>query len=121
LSPSARSILRNFFAAVLLLAFCVTTGFVLTSPAQKPSKFERKVLVSVKPQYPEVLRQSKIGGLVRLRAWILPNGNVGNVEILGGNPILAESAVAAVKQWKFVPGPMQTTDDISLNFNPHEN
>jgi hypothetical protein len=38
--------------------------------------------------------------------------------VLGGNPILAESAAAAVKQWKFVPGPMQTTDDISLNFNP---
>lgn len=92
---------------------------MLASPAQKTSKPERKVLVSVKPQYPDVLRQSKIGGVVRLRAWILPNGTVSNVEILGGNPILAESAVAAVKQWKFAPGPTQTTDDISLNFNPH--
>jgi TonB family protein len=77
------------------------------------------VLVTVKPHYPDLLREAKIGGLVRLRAWILPNGTVSNVEVLGGNPILAESAVAAVKQWKFVPGPTQTTDDISLNFNPH--
>ena len=92
---------------------------MLTSPAQKASKFERKVLVTVKPHYPDLLREAKIGGLVRLRAWILPNGTVSNVEVLGGNPILAESAVAAVKQWKFVPGPTQTTDDISLNFNPH--
>jgi len=96
----------------------LSAGFVLTSPAQKAPKFERKALVSVKPEYPELLKRARIGGLVRLRAWILPNGTVSNVEVLGGNPILAASAVDAVKKWKFAPGPIQTTDDISLNFNP---
>jgi TonB family protein len=106
------------FSPILILTFCLTSGFVLTSPAQKAPKFERKVLVTAKPEYPELLKRARIGGLVRLRAWILPNGTVSNVEVLGGNPILAQNAVEAVKKWKFVPGPMQTTDDISLNFNP---
>jgi TonB family protein len=96
----------------------LTGGFVLTSPAQKAPKPERKLLVSGKPHYPEPLRHAQIGGLVRLKAWVLPNGTVTNVEVLGGNPILADSAVAAVKGWKFAPGPSQTAEDIAVNFNP---
>jgi TonB family protein len=109
---------RSFFSTILLLTFCLTTGLVPTSPAQKVPKFERKVLVSVKPEYPQLLKRARIGGLVRLRAWVLPNGSVTNVEVLGGNPILAASAVDAVKKWKFVPGSTETTDDITLDFNP---
>lgn len=54
-----------------------------------------------------------------MKAWVLPNGTVTNVEVLGGNPILADSAVAAVKGWKFAPGPSQTAEDIAVDFNPH--
>jgi outer membrane biosynthesis protein TonB len=55
----------------------------------------------------------------RLKATVLPNGTVGNVEILGGNPILAESGVAAVKRWKYAPGPNETVEDVTLTFNPN--
>jgi TonB family protein len=49
---------------------------------------------------------------------VLPNGTVSNVNVLGGNPILAESAAAAIKKWKFAPAPSQTFEDITVNFNP---
>jgi len=118
-SPPAGGIRRSFSRIILTLALCLTAGFVLISPAQKTPKPERKVLVSGKPEYPGPLKQARIGGLVRLRAWVLPNGTVSSVDVLGGNPILAESAVTAVKKWKYAPAPSQTAEEIVLHFNPH--
>ncbi len=62
---------------------------------------------------------AQIGGLVRLSATVQPNGTVTQVEVRGGNPILAESAQAAVMKWKFAAGPNQTTEEVTLSFSPH--
>jgi TonB family protein len=113
------SIPRWFSFAILPLALCLTAAFVSPSLAQKTEKSERKVIVSVKPDYPDLLRRAQVGGLVRLKATVLPNGTVSDIEIVGGNPILAERAVAAVKKWKYAPGPNQTIEDVSLSFTPH--
>jgi TonB family protein len=102
-------------ALVLILVFVLPSTLL----AQKISKSERKVLVSVKPDYSEILRRAQIGGLVRLKAVVSAEGKVMNVEVLGGNPILAESAAAAVKSWKYAPAPGQTIEDVSITFTPH--
>jgi TonB family protein len=94
-------------------------GFVPALLAEKPSKSERKVLVSVKPEYSDLLRHAQIGGLVRLKATVTPEGKVSSVDVVGGNPILAESAVAAVMRWKYIPSPAQTVEEISISFSPH--
>lgn len=86
--------------------------------AQK-AKGGRSVLVTVTPDYPEALQRAKIGGVVRLTATVLPNGAVSKVEIRGGNPVLAESAVAAVQKWKYAPGPVETNEVVSLTFTAH--
>jgi hypothetical protein len=44
---------------------------------------------------------------------------VSSVDVVGGNPILAESAVKAVMQWKYIPTAAQTVEEISLSFTPH--
>lgn len=77
------------------------------------------MLVSVKPEYSELLKHAQIGGLVRLKVTVAADGKVSNVDVVGGNPILAESASAAVMKWKFIPGPGQTVEDISISFSPH--
>jgi len=87
--------------------------------AQKVTKSERKVLVSVKPDYSELLRHAQIGGLVRLRVTVSADGKVNQVEVLGGNPILSESASAAVMKWKYAPAPGQTVEEVSISFTPH--
>jgi TonB family protein len=106
-------------SATLLLALCWITAFAPTSVAQKASKSDRKVIVITKPDYPDILRRAQVGGVVRLKATVLPNGTVTNVEVLGGNPILAENAAAAVKRWKYAPAASQTIEDVSLSFTPH--
>jgi TonB family protein len=44
-----------------------------------------------------------IRGTVRLDAVIGEDGHVANVEMIGGNPVLADAAQHAVKQWAFTP------------------
>lgn len=85
---------------------------------EKPAP-ARRVVSTVKPEYPPLLKYQQIGGLVRLVATVLPDGTVSKVEVRGGNPILAESAVAAVMKWKYAPAASQTTEEVSLSFSPH--
>jgi TonB family protein len=119
LSEFKKSNPARLASATLLLALSLATAFVPASLAQKAPKSDRKVIVITKPDYPDILRRAQVGGVVRLRAIVLPNGVVTNVEILGGNPILAENAAAAVKKWKYAPAATQTTEDVSLSFSPH--
>ena len=80
---------------------------------------ERKLITRVEPDYPETLKHLNIGGTVRLRISISAKGNVENAVLLGGNPILGESAATAVKQWIYAAGRSVTVDEISISFGEH--
>ena len=80
---------------------------------------ERKLITRVEPDYPETLKQLNIGGTVRLRISISAKGNVENAVLLGGNPILGESAAIAVKQWIYAPSRSLTVAEISIVFGDH--
>ncbi len=63
----------------------------------------------VQPLYPELARQTRIEANVVVRAVILKDGSVGQIEILQCNrPQLGfeDSAVAAVRQWRYEPATM---------------
>jgi membrane protein involved in colicin uptake len=51
-----------------------------------------------------------------LKVAVAPDGSVGNIDVVGGNPILVENAIKAVKAWKYVPAPSQTEEEVVLNF-----
>jgi len=78
----------------------------------------RKRIYKVEPKYPEYLKRHDIGGSVRLSVEITPRGTVRTIEPLGGNPILVESAVEAVKQWKYEPAETSTTIEVKVDFSP---
>jgi TonB family protein len=79
----------------------------------------RKLVYKVAPKYPRELKQNAIGGVVRLSISISPNGSVGKISPIGGNPILVDAATLAVKQWKYVPADHPTTTEIQLDFIPN--
>lgn len=99
-------------AALILFASLAITPSI---HAQN-SKTRRKVVVSVAPEYPYVLKSGHFEGQVRLEATVLPNGNVSKVEIKGGNPMFSQYASKAVMQWKYVPAPAQTVEEVLFNF-----
>jgi TonB family protein len=80
---------------------------------------ERKVLTRVEPKYPPTLERMFIGGVVRLQVDIAGNGTVEKAQLLGGNPILGQAAIAAVKQWKYAPANHKTQQVERLEFDPH--
>ncbi|MGC8579335.1 MAG: energy transducer TonB [bacterium] len=55
------------------------------------------------PVYPVEARKQGIEGVVVLKVLISPDGRIRDVKILKSIPIFDESAVQAVKQWRFTP------------------
>jgi protein TonB len=60
-------------------------------------------LVHVAPVYPEIARIARVSGIVVVDCTIDPAGNVVDVRVLSGNPLLAPSAVEAVNRWRYEP------------------
>lgn len=93
-----------------------TPGVKVLKVLSNDRKAERSLLTRVEAQYPEALWQRDIHGSVRLRLTIAPKGNVEKVELLGGNPILAEAAEKAARQWIYSAWPSQTTTEVTIAF-----
>jgi TonB family protein len=77
---------------------------------------QRKLLRRVEPEYPDTLKTLNIGGTVRLEITVLPTGIVENVTLVGGNPILAEAAIKAVRQWVYSHGPTRSRLQVVIPF-----
>ena len=111
-SPALRTIV------VICLSFL--TAFVNPDlHAQKIEKVDRKLIRKVTPEYPWDLKRAYIGGMVRLDVVVSPGGSVDTISVVGGNPILAECAVKAVKKWKYTPADSETNVRVNVAFDPH--
>jgi TonB family protein len=97
------------FAIATVLASCLATA----TPAFADDS--RKVKQQVPPVYPELAKTNHITGSVKLEVTITPQGGVRTVKVLGGNPVLADSAERAVKNWKFENG-IEETRTITVDF-----
>ena len=62
-----------------------------------------KLIHKVEPVYPPLAIQARVSGTVILEAMIDEEGNVTDLKILEGHPLLRDAAYNAVKQWKYLP------------------
>lgn len=95
-----------------------TMGVKVLTIAQPGANARRQLVTRVEPEYPETLQRLLIGGTVRLMVTISPRGSVESVQLLGGNPPLAEPAIKAVKQWVYTAGPLRTVQEVIIPFVP---
>ena len=112
---SRQTLVEQALIALCLAALAVFSG---TSLSAQNTPGLRRVVYKVAPKYPRELKQNAIGGVVRLSISISPNGSVGKISPIGGNPILVDAATVAVRQWKYVPSDRPTTTEIQLDFIP---
>jgi protein TonB len=82
---------------------------------------EAALIHKVQPQYPAIARAMHLAGTVRLRAIIGADGGVRQVDVISGNTLLVQSAVAAVREWRYRPTmlngePMEVETFITVNF-----
>jgi TonB family protein len=82
------------------------------------SQGQRRLVFHVEPEYPDTLKRLGIGGTVRLQLTVSAKGNVESIVLMGGNPILGESASAAVKQWVYAAG-RPGVEEVSILFDSH--
>lgn len=57
----------------------------------------------VEPTYPPLARSARVQGDVVLSAVIDTNGQIQNLVLVSGHPMLVPAAITAVKQWRYKP------------------
>ena len=76
----------------------------------------RRIRSKVAPNYPDLARQMKLVGTVRIEVVIGTNGMVKSTRVLGGHPLLIQAANEAIKKWRYEPGP-ETTTVVEFHFH----
>jgi TonB family protein len=110
---------RLLVAFVLLMMSVLFLSLPLAAQSSEQDSSDRKVITRVEPEYPDALKRLYIGGVVRVEVLVAPNGVVKSTRLLGGSPILGQSTMKAVKQWRYAPASSEETLTVKLEFDPH--
>ena len=101
------------------------------TPAAGGTKIERihvsgekesaRLVFQSQPVYPPLAKMARIQGTVRLMAVVAKDGTIEELKVLSGPPLLANSAMAAVKKWRYQPlllngTPMEVQTEIDVNY-----
>ena len=77
---------------------------------------KRKVRTKVAPVYPELAKRMNVTGKVKIEIVISPDGRVKSTRAVGGHPLLVQACQEAVKEWRFVAAPEETTQVVEFDF-----
>jgi TonB family protein len=83
---------------------------------------QEKLVSQVKPVYPQAARDARISGVVILEAVIGREGNVQEVRVISGHPLLQQAAIDSVSQWRYEPtllngAPVEVVTTITVTFS----
>ena len=75
------------------------------APQQAPQAARPDYAYNPQPEYPMLLREQGVGGVVWLRVWVERDGRPVDIRIAQGSGyrLLDEAALHAVKRWRFTP------------------
>jgi TonB family protein len=82
---------------------------------------QAKLIMQPRPVYPPLAKQARISGVVHLNAIIGKEGNVVNLSVISGHPLLIPSALEAVQQWVYQKTllngePVEVSTQIDVNY-----
>jgi len=80
-----------------------------------------KLIHRVEPEYPELAKRARVQGMVLLKVTVDEQGNVADIELVRGHPLLTQAAIDAVRQWKYSPTilnnePVPVIATVTVNF-----
>lgn len=121
------------FSLVLAVAWsCAAQGPVAAHTSSDNSKKPARVRISqgvaegnivhkVPPHYPEAAKEKHITGDVILGVTIDHSGSVSELKVISGDPVLAQAAADAVKEWKYKPyllngEPVEIETTVKISF-----
>src|SRR6266849_303175 len=83
--------------------------------------FQKRLISSPRPAYPELARRTGIQGIVKLQVRVTKNGSLEVQKLLQGEPVLADAAIEAVKKWRAKPAwingeKVEVISTVTFNF-----
>ena len=102
-------------AATAAVALCFGTAALAQTGSTDEGK--RKVKSKVSPAYPELAKRMSVTSKVKIEVVITPDGRVKSTRVIGGHPLLVQACQDAVKEWKFVAAPEESTQIVEFEFN----
>lgn len=80
-----------------------------------------RLIQSVQPAYPVLAKQTRTQGTVVLDCVIDERGNVTQLKVISGHPLLVQAAIDAVRQWKYQPTllngePVSVEMEVTVSF-----
>jgi len=84
-----------------------------------------EIIKQTLPVYPPLARTARVEGVVVIEARINVSGNLENIHVIDGHPLLVDEALRTVKKWKYrpailngqpVPSPVSITVRFTLQY-----
>ena len=110
--------------AGLGIALCAGSISVTPKASAQQNSTEsagRKVRTRIVPDYPSLAKQMNVTRKVKIEATVAAVGHVLTTKVIGGSPLLVNSALEALKKWRFEPAPKDTTETVEFEFNNQGN
>ena len=104
---------KKLLAVATTVLFAVSLAFAQQSIVEEG---KRKVKSKILPTTPELARRMNITGKVKIEVVIAPDGHVKSSRAMGGHPVLVQSCLDAIKDWRFEPAPEETTQVVEFDF-----
>ena len=110
--------MRPSWIRKVLVGVALSSVLGMCAQAQSVSEEgKRKIKTKVAPAYPELAKRMNVTGRVKIEVIITPDGRVKSTRALGGHPLLVQSCLEAVKEWRFVAAAEETTQGVEFDFN----
>lgn len=97
-------------------AIAILSGVSSFAQTGSTDESKRKVKSRTSPIYPELAKRMNVSGKVKIEVVVSPDGHVKTTRVVGGHPLLVQACQDAVKEWKFVPAPEETTQIVEFEF-----
>ena len=102
-------------AVVLALLTAAPAGAGPVAEPREPGT-ARSVTRKVMAVYPELARNARLEGKVKLSALVTPAGTVKKVDVIGGHPVFVVAASNAAMQWQFEPAAKESSETLVFSF-----
>ncbi|HXA78774.1 MAG TPA: energy transducer TonB [Candidatus Acidoferrales bacterium] len=104
----------------LLLAGSMVVPLKTSAQDNAADASKRKVRVKIAPEYPALAKQMNVTGKVKIEATVAADGHVTGTRVVGGSPLLVNSALDALKKWHFEPAAKESTEIVEFAFSGQE-
>src|SRR5215471_2254863 len=100
--PAVPDFKQNEFGGMMKkLATIIVSVMILAGGLRAADDSKREAIYGEKPEYPPIAIRMNLHGTVRVKVWISSDGQERRLEYIGWHPLLAESALKALKNRRY--------------------